>query len=100
LDFKTPTDYVAGNPVWSTMITYAVEPSLVDWNESGAIDEGRLVRTQDGRKQVLCDYILPGGFTAVLTGRNLLLQLKLSKLDRQTRRATTTDDQTSISFRN
>jgi hypothetical protein len=100
LDFRTPVGYAAGNPLWSTIITYQVEAAPADWDGDGAVNEGRLVRIQNARKTVLCDYVIPGGFTAALGGTNLVLRLRASKQDRQTKRILTADEQTSISLRN
>ncbi len=100
LDFSTPIDYVGGNPVWSTPITYQINLATVDWNGDGVVSEGRLVRIQNGATTVLCDYIIPGGFTATLAGSNVLVQLQLTKMDKNTRRLLRANEQTSISFRN
>jgi len=100
LDFQTPVGYAAGNPVWSTVITYQVDAATVDWNGDNVINEGRLVRVQNGKKTVLCDYVIPGGFTAALGGSNVLLQLRLTKMDKKTNRLLRANEQTSISFWN
>jgi hypothetical protein len=100
LDFRTPAGYAGGNPVWSTLITYVIEPTAIDWNGDKLANEGRLVRMRNGQKQVICDYVVTGGFVAALGGGNLVLQLRLARMDKQSRRLVTRDEQTSISLRN
>jgi hypothetical protein len=100
LDFKTPVGYAGGNPIWSTNITYMIVPAAIDWNSDGVINEGRFIRLQDGKQRVLCDYVIPGGFTAVLAGQNVSLQLRLTKVNTQTSDLLSANEQTSISLRN
>ncbi|HLQ38414.1 MAG TPA: hypothetical protein VK348_11470 [Planctomycetota bacterium] len=82
IDLHTPVNYVAGNPVWSTTITYHVVPSPNDANGNGIHDEGMLVRVQNGKSTVICDALVTGGFTATRTGDSLALQVRLLKLYR------------------
>jgi hypothetical protein len=100
LDFRTPTGYAGGNPIWSTNITYMIVPSTIDWNSDGVLSEGRFIRIQDGRQKVLCDYVIPGGFNAVLAGQNVALQLRLTKVNTETTELLSANEQTSISIRN
>ena len=100
VDVQVPTDWVAGAPVWSSRIVYRVLPSSVDANDDGVLDEGRLVRDQNGDVRVLADNVPLGGFTAVQAGNNLLLGLQVSKINHETGQVLSGNAQTSISFRN
>jgi len=99
LDFRVPVGY-AGEPIWSSGITYAVVPSSGDSNGDAVLDEGNLVRTQDDQTEVLCHDVVAGGFTALPAGDNIKVQLSLARLDRKTNRLVSSDVRTSISSRN
>ena len=99
LDFRVPVGY-AGGPVWSSVITYAVNPSGFDSNGDGVLNEGNLERTQDGPTKVLCHDVVAGGFTAQPAGDNTTVQLSLARLDRRANRLMTENVHTSISSRN
>jgi len=64
------------------------------------LNEGRLVRIQNGVKTALCDLVVAGGLTATRTGSNVVLRLRMSKVDKNTNRLLRTNEQTSISLRN
>jgi prepilin-type N-terminal cleavage/methylation domain-containing protein len=100
LDFPIATGYVGGVTTWSPAITYVVQPSSIDANGDGVINEGRLVRIQGGKTHLLCDYVVAGGFTAVRNGQNVVLQIRLALLDHATRRVMNVNERTSISLRN
>ena len=100
LDLQLPVDFVSGTPVWSTPVTYRVEPSTIDADENGVMNEGRFVRIQDGVTRVLSDYVVLGGFSATMTDENVVLQLSLAKRDGTSDGLLTANAQTSISVRN
>ena len=98
LDLRIALDYVAGAPVWGPTITYRVVPSPNDANGNGIVDEGQLVRTQSGVTRVLCDAVLPGGFTATRVNDNVAIQVRL--LRRHKGRMVTATAATSATIRN
>ncbi len=98
LDLRVPTDCVSGSPVWSNTITYKVEPSTIDANRDGVLNEFRLVRLLSGTTRVLCENVVPGGFTAVRTGNNVALGLVLVTADAG--RILKSNASTSVSLRN
>lgn len=100
VDFHVADDYVGDEPVWSSTITYRVEPWGFDGNQDTVLDEGRLVREQDGEVRVLSTYVVAGGFEAVRVGDNVELHLRLAKMDSNTNRVVEVDANTSISPRN
>ena len=77
IDYRLPLDYVGGRVVWSSMITVRYEPSDVDANRNDIMDEGRLVRIQDGETKVLCNYVRPSGITLTRNGDTIALNLGL-----------------------
>ncbi|HEX6810574.1 MAG TPA: hypothetical protein VF384_03020 [Planctomycetota bacterium] len=79
IDLRIPVGFASGATVWSTTITYRVVPSPVDSNSNGVVDEGRLVRIQGTTTRVLCDDVVPGGFTATRVQDNVAIQVRLLK---------------------
>jgi hypothetical protein len=100
LDLRVPLDWVADAPVWSSTITYRVETSAIDANDNGAADDFRFVRVQDGTTRVLCNNVAAGGFSAVLDGDRLALQIQIEQMQGHTGRLVTTDARTSVNLRN
>jgi hypothetical protein len=100
LDFPVATGFVGGATTWSPVITYVVQPSSIDANGDGVINEGRLVRIQSGQTHLLCDDVVAGGFTAVRAGQNVVLTIHLALKDPQTKRVVNVNEKTSISLRN
>lgn len=100
VEFQVPVDWVAGAPVWSSRIVYRVLPSTIDANDDGVLDEGRLVREQDGLTRVLAENVVLGGFTTNRAEENLVLGLQVSKINHETGQVLGGNAQTSISFRN
>lgn len=98
LDLCTALDYVAGVPVWSPTITYQVLPSPNDGNANGILDEGQLVRTQGGATRVICDHVVPGGFTATRVDDNVTFEVHL--LGRHLGRPVAVTAATSTTIRN
>ncbi len=62
LDLVVATGVNGTDPIWSTPITYRYEPSPLDGNGNGALDEGILVRIQAGQRRILCRNVAFGGF--------------------------------------
>jgi type II secretory pathway pseudopilin PulG len=90
LSFRTPIGYDAGAVVWSPAITYQINPSNVDSNHDGVLNEGCLVRIQSGRTTVLCNDVPLGGFVADLTGSTLQFSLRVAATGLDRRVAATT----------
>lgn len=100
IDLNVPTGFAGGAPVWSPTITYRAEPSLIDANRNGVLDEVRLVRIQNGETRKVCDYMIPGGFSATTNGESVSMQITLAKRDNVSDELLTADIQRSISLRN
>jgi type II secretory pathway pseudopilin PulG len=98
IDLRTAVDLVGGNPVWSPTVTWRVVPSSSDSNGNGIVDEGQLVRIQDGVTRVICDDVVPSGFTATRTGDTLEIQVRLLRV--QSGRPVTVSAATSATIRN
>jgi hypothetical protein len=99
LTLRTPTGFAGGAVVWSTAVTYQIDASNVDSDHDGVLDEGALVRVQDGRTTVLCNGVPAGGFTATLAGSNLQIDLRLQETDAD-QRVTTTTASAAVTLRN
>lgn len=99
ISLRTATGYAAGAVNWSPTITYQVNPSNVDSNHDRVLNEGCLVRIQNGRTTVLCNDVPAGGFAAVLSTNNVQLNLRLSATDMD-RRAVTTTAEAAVTLRN
>ena len=100
LDLRRPTAWVGGSPVWSSVITFRVEPSNIDANGNGVADDFRLARMQDGRTRVLCNYVVAGGFSIQQTGQNVDLLVQLAQFNQNSEKTITANAQSSISPRN
>ena len=81
IDLRTAVDLVGGNPVWSPTVTWRVLPSSSDSNGNGIVDEGQLVRIQNGVTRVICDDVVPSGFTATRAGDTLEIQVRLLRVN-------------------
>ncbi|TDJ68822.1 MAG: prepilin-type N-terminal cleavage/methylation domain-containing protein [Planctomycetota bacterium] len=81
LDFRVVDDYVGGTVLWSSMITYRYEPSPVDWDGNGVLDEGTLTRTQDGDTRVICRRVGTGGLVITQDEDTVSIQLTLFATD-------------------
>ena len=98
IDLRTAVDCVGGNPVWSPTVTYRVDKSSSDSNGNGIVDEGKLVRIQNGVTRLICDDVAPGGFTATRVGDNLSIQVRLLRANNG--RPVTVTAETSATIRN
>ena len=83
VDFVVAEDYDGTDTVWSTMITYVWEPLGADTNENGILDEGQLVRIQDGRRRVLCRNVSQGGLSIDLDVITLTVGLTVFGLNKE-----------------
>ena len=100
VDFRVPTGYDDhGGVQWSTTIAIRYEPSTLDANLNSSMDEGMLVRIQDGRRRVLCHYIEQGQFSLERTGDHVAVELGLVIGDGKGRVATRSV-RTSVELRN
>jgi len=81
LDFRTAAGFVGGATTFSSTITIKYVPSVVDANHDHKVNEGSIVRIEDGRARVLCDFVPIGGFVATLQGADVALDLTLSVSD-------------------
>jgi hypothetical protein len=61
IDCQLAEGYDGTQTIWSTPVTFRYEPSPVDTNENGVLDEGSIVRIQDGRTRTLCRNVAQGG---------------------------------------
>ncbi len=99
LSYRVPASIVNGVVTWSPTITVEYQNSYVDANDDRVVDEGALVRIQNGKTRVLCDYVPKGGFSAVLTGTSVALSLTLQLTDAGKRVVASTETDT-VSLRN
>jgi Tfp pilus assembly protein FimT len=81
LQFRISTGFAGGTAVFGTPITWNCPSSTVDANGNRIVDEARLVRTQDGRAITKTHYVKQGGFTATVSGNNVLLRLTMLNND-------------------
>ena len=77
LQFRISTGFAGGNPVFGPPITWNCPTSTVDANGNRLVDEARLVRTQNGRSITKTHYVKQGGFSATVTGNNVVLRLTM-----------------------
>ena len=110
VDFRVPTGYTAeevddhggvtpGSVTWSTSVTIRYEPSSVDANMNGVVDEGRLVRIEDGRERVLCNYVEAGQFSVVRSSDHVAIRIGLIVSD-GSGHLVQRSVETSVEFRN
>jgi type II secretory pathway pseudopilin PulG len=99
LSYRVPASIVGGVITWSSTITVEYQNSNVDANDDRVVDEGSIVRIQNGKTRVLCDYVPKGGFSAVLTGASvaMTLTLQLTDAEKRVERSQATD---TVSVRN
>lgn len=71
--------------LWSTPVTFRYVPSPVDENENGVLDEGSIVREQDGVPRVLGRHVSQGGFAVTTDNGTLSVRVTLFAEDRQGR---------------
>ncbi len=100
VDVNLPVGINGGVVTWSGPITYLVEPSTKDANLNGVVDEGMLVRMQNGRRWILCHYIPLGGLSIVRTGTAVSVRLDLMIADKKLDQLLQTSVSTSIAIRN
>lgn len=103
--FQKLENVTGGIPVFSTPIIYTFEPETgelingMDDNGNGSVDEGRIVRLQDGVKRTMIGYVTPDGFKATLNGDVITLQFKVERKDDKNR-TIPSNLQTTVKIRN
>ena len=81
LDFRVPADEDAGEIVWSEPIILRYEPSSIDSNGNGIVDEGMIVRIQGGARRVLCHHVEQGELRMQREGDLVTIRLRLITTD-------------------
>jgi Tfp pilus assembly protein PilE len=92
VDCEIAEGYDGTNTLWSTTVTFHYVPSPVDENENGVLDEGSVVREQDGITRVLGRHVSQGGLSVTSEDGTLVVSVTVFAEDRQGRdlEATTT----------
>lgn len=105
LAFRRNTGYAGGAIVFGAPITYAFvyEPGElnngIDDNGDGRIDEGRLVRTENGDPVILSRDLAENGITFTQTGNTIRVILTIEKVDEK-RQVVRYTRETTIQIRN
>lgn len=97
--FRQITGVTGSVPQWSANITWNYQTSAVDANGNRLVDEGRVVRTFNGRSITKCNNVLQGGLVFTRTGDVILIRLTLIGTDAQNK-VIQTFAETSVSVRN
>ena len=98
--FRRITGVTGGVPQWSTNITWNYQTSAVDANGNRIVDEGRVVRTFNGRAITKCHNVEQGGgLSFTRTGDVILIRLTLIGTDAKGKLIRTFSE-TSVSVRN
>jgi hypothetical protein len=100
LEFRTPAGLDGAAVAWEDPILYRVEPSTVDGDGNGMLDELRLVRDQAGASERLCDGIAPAGFKVQSAGGTLQVSLRLHRRDSGSKALASVHAHASVSPRN
>jgi type II secretory pathway pseudopilin PulG len=85
LTFQKSVGYSGGAVQWGNAITYAFQYETgenddgVDNNGNGLIDEGIIVRTENGQNITIARWVREGGFLFFLSGDVLTIQLTLER---------------------
>lgn len=85
VDCEIAEGYDGVTTLWSTPVTFRYVPSPVDENENGVLDEGTIVREQDGRQRVLGRHVSAGGLEVTALNGALQVRVTLFADDRQGR---------------
>jgi hypothetical protein len=91
LTFQKCAGYAGGAIQWGNAITYAFQYDTgevddgVDNNGNGLIDEGIIVRTENGQSITIAHWVREGGLLFTLNGDILTVQLALERLDSEGR---------------
>jgi hypothetical protein len=81
VDFRVAEDRVDGEIEWSPVITFRYEPSPIDWNENGVLDEGTVTRTQAGSTRELCRLVEEGGLVIEKLEDTISIKLNLTAIN-------------------
>ena len=85
IDCRLATGYDGTEATWTTPVTYRYEPATADINGNGIIDEGRVVRIQDGRERTLCRNVIDGGLLFTVENETIMVQVTVFGEDSQGR---------------
>jgi hypothetical protein len=85
VDCELAEGYDGVSTVWSTPVVFRYEPSALDDNENGVLDEGAVVRIQDGQTRTLCRNVSQGGLVVASEGGTLSVRVTVFAEDRQGR---------------
>jgi len=85
IDCSLATGYDGIDATWTTPVTYRYEPAATDINGNGVIDEGRIVRIQDGRERTLCRNVVDGGLVFTVENETIVVQVTVFGKDSQGR---------------
>lgn len=105
ITFQTNSGFSGGAVQWSTPIVYRFElesgelQNGKDDNKNGLVDEGRVVRIQDGKSVTITDDVMFSGLSFNLVGNNLEIMLIMIGRDLKGRSISSKVD-TSVSLRN
>ncbi|MBN2489674.1 MAG: hypothetical protein JXQ29_02350 [Planctomycetes bacterium] len=100
LDCRVPLRFAGGAVVWSSPITFRYEPSSFDTNRNGIVDEGRIVRLQNGARRILCQHVQPGGLGFEREQNNVAIRMRLFTAGVDRNDLLVTAVETSVSLRN
>lgn len=91
VDCEIAEGYDGAVTIWSTPVIFRYEPSPQDDDENGVLDEGSVVRIQDGHTRTLCRHVPQGGLVVLGEGGTISVSVTAFAEDRQGRdlRATT-----------
>jgi hypothetical protein len=85
LDFRIAEGYDGVETVWSTPIVFRLEPMGWDANEDGVLDEGQIIRVQDGVERTLCRNVPLGGFSIQFIDSSAVVTVDVFAADRDRR---------------
>jgi prepilin-type N-terminal cleavage/methylation domain-containing protein len=100
IDLRVPVGEVNGVPVWSSWITFRVEPSDYDSNGDGIANDTRLVRMQDGEVRTLSLHMAAGGFDVQRDADGITVEVNLTRLDSGTKQMVEASASTTVIPRN
>lgn len=92
ITFRAAKAVVMGFPVYGTPITIRFEydpqetDNGLDDDRDALVDEGRLVKVQDGETMVLCPGVQEGGFVLARTNRTVGMTLTLETIGERGKR--------------
>ena len=85
VELRTAQGYDGTQTVWSSPIVFRIEPMGWDANEDGVLDEGQLLRVQDGVERTLCRNVSLGGFTVAVANSTVVVGVEVFTSDKDKR---------------